>query len=278
MTAKNRRQFRAADLGTPEKAATGINDALLDVYRRLEAEEDELSGVQTTINNLTPTALALAAVGSSPNANGASVSYSDPTYTLTLQPTDGTSPGVISAANQTINRSGVVLTFNGQCNHDDIIRLNSTRSIQFNGGSSHAIRYAGNVTTGLQFIGDNFEYQPNSTSGQMYYPGAVNAERFGIITKDDQSGSPGNVTTTAHAGRAAFTATGAATDTAITITNNTAGRAFAVGDDVYVQLLDLDTTLTHVKAVLTANTITVTGNAAATATCKFAWFVVRLRT
>lgn len=277
MTAKNRRQFRAADLGTPEKAATGINDALLDVYRRLEAEEDELSGVQTTINNLTPTALALAAVGSSPNANGASVSYSDPTYTLTLQPANGTHPGVISGANQTLSSGSVVLTM-AETHFTNTVKLANTEAIQFNNSSTEAIRYAGNVTTGLQFIGDNFEYQPNTTSGQMYYPGAVNAERFGIITKDDQSGSPGNVTTTAHAGRAAFTATGAATDTAITITNNTAGRAFAVGDDVYVQLLDLDTTLTHVKAVLTANTITVTGNAAATATCKFAWFVVRLRT
>lgn len=270
MTAKSRRQFRVSDLANPETAAKGMNDVLLDIYRRLEAEEDELQGVRTTINNLTPTALALAAVGSSPNANGASVSYSDPTYTLTLQPADGTYPGVISGANQTLNSGAVVLTL-GLTTITSTMSVSGTTAIQFNGSSSNFIRVAGGGGFGT---GTNLEL--GSASGivlnqQVWAADQLGADRFEVNDKDDQSGTPGNFTTTRSAGRAAI----AAGATQVVITNNTSGKAFAATDDVFIQLITADATLTRVIAVMTANTLTITGNAAATAAVSLSWWVLK---
>lgn len=273
MTAKARRQFRAADFADPDKAAKGVNDVLLDIYRRLEAEEDEIAGVQTTINNLDPTALALAAFGSSANSSGASVSYSEPTYTLTLQPADSSNPGGISTGSQTFPGSGFTKTFSGQVDFTQVVQLTSTNQLRFNSSSAEYIRYAGtSLGSSMDFASATGFY----FGGRIRSSGIIDADRFGVENKDDQSGTPGNFTTTRSAGRGAFTITGAGTDTTIVITNNTAGKAFAATDDAFVQLLDLNATLTSVKAVCTANTLTITGNAAATvANCKFSWFVLK---
>lgn len=59
-----------------------------------------------TLNQSSHDPITLAAVGSSPNANGASLS----TQVLNLQPADGTNPGVITAGTQTI---GGAKTFSG---------------------------------------------------------------------------------------------------------------------------------------------------------------------
>jgi len=213
----------------------------------------------------------ITAYGSAPNAAGGTITGT----ALTLQPTDGTNPGGISGTSQTLSVSPNIVTFAGQVNHSNVIRLSASNSVQFNGSSTQYIRYASNITTGLQFGGDNFEFQPTATTSVLYYSQKINADRYGIIAKDDQSGTPGNFTTTRSAGRAAFTATGAATDTVIVITNNTAGKAFAATDDAYVTFIDLDATATTMKAVCTANTLTVTANAAATATCRFSWWLLK---
>src|SRR5258707_1938617 len=55
---------------------------------------DPLEGTLNTVSNV-----ALTAIGSSPNANGASL---DNLQNLTLQPADGTHPGLLTAAAQTI--------------------------------------------------------------------------------------------------------------------------------------------------------------------------------
>lgn len=41
-----------------------------------------------------PTSLALTAVGSTPNGSSATLAYAAGAYTLTMQPTDGTNPGI----------------------------------------------------------------------------------------------------------------------------------------------------------------------------------------
>ena len=198
------------------------------------------------------------------------MSYVDPTYTLTLQPADGTYPGIISGANQTLSTGAVVLTM-AETHFTNIIKLDGTKSIQFNNSSTEAIRYASNTLTGLQFIGDNFEFQPNAATGQLYYPQKMVVDRLGFDAKDDQSGTPGNFTTTAHAGRAAIAA-GTAT---VVITNNTAGRAFAATDDVYWSWLDNDATAVSMTAVAAANTITFTASLNATANTRFSWWVAK---
>lgn len=83
---------------------------------------------------------------------------------------------------------------------------------------------------------------------------------------DDTSGTPGNATINLQSGRCAIN-TGAAT---CVITNNrvtTETRAF-------IQIESLDATAIRFKAVCTANTITVTANANATAPVVFGWWII----
>lgn len=102
-------------------------------------------------------------------------------------------------------------------------------------------------TTGLRFRDHFYSRQMNLTSG-------------------DSSASPGNATINAPCGKSAI----ASTASACVITNS----RVTTSSLIFITPLDNDTTLTSWKAVPTANTITVTGNAVAAATWKFQWLVV----
>jgi hypothetical protein len=92
-------------------------------------------------------------------------------------------------------------------------------------------------------------------------------EQFGIITKGDSTGTPGNATLNTGSGRSAF-AVGAAT---VVITNS---RATATSH-ILVTAIDRDTTCVElVNTVNAAGSFTVTCIAAATATTKFHWLLV----
>lgn len=92
------------------------------------------------------------------------------------------------------------------------------------------------------------------------------ADRFNVTSFTDSSGTPGNSSSNVMSGRAAFAAAG----TAVVLTTNKAQAT----SNLFVQLEDLDTTATRVKAVCAAGSCTVTANAAATATTKFYWMLV----
>lgn len=82
----------------------------------------------------------------------------------------------------------------------------------------------------------------------------------------DSSGTPGAAAINKPAGRSAI-ALGA---TAVVISNN----LVTANSKVFVQLRSADATLLYVTVATGAGTITVTGNAAATADVVFDWFVV----
>jgi hypothetical protein len=98
--------------------------------------------------------------------------------------------------------------------------------------------------------------------------GSTTVTRVGSLTvlSTDSSGTPGNATINTLSGRAAFAAAG----TTVVVTNSTV----AATSKVFVSLRAGDSTLTSVRVTPAAGSFTVTGNAAATATTIFDFFVV----
>ena len=82
----------------------------------------------------------------------------------------------------------------------------------------------------------------------------------------DSTGTPGNATLHKGAGKSAI----AAGASACVVTNSLVSATSLV----LISPLDNDATLVTFKAAAGAGSFTVTGNAAATATWKFAWMVV----
>lgn len=258
-------------LKTADETLDRVQQAVDEAIRRLELA---VAGVQTDITTAVaaidpPNTLALAAFGSAPNANGATLAYAAPAYTLTLQPASATQPGGVTA---TGTQTFAGIKEFGEVHISSTLKMTGTNSIQFFSTSTEYIRYAGGSGIGT---GTNIEFG----SAQGFYfnnnvwlaAAQLSANRYHISTRDDKSAAPGNFTTTAHAGRCAI----AAGATAVVITNNTAGKAFAATDEAFVTFIDLDGTATVVKAVMTANTLTITANAAATANTRLSWFVVK---
>lgn len=122
-------------------------------------------------------------------------------------------------------------------------------------------------------------FTSGTVSGVAVTGGSINNTPIGATTRNtlagtsfaltttDQSATPGNVTSTAHSGRAAF----AAGTNSVTVTH--AGAALA--DNVQVTLVGAaDATLTAITGVTTAaGSFTVTGNA--TAAKAFAYLIVK---
>lgn len=118
-------------------------------------------------------------------------------------------------------------------------------------------------------VGDDGTLRSVSLLGTQY-----DGQRAAVLTRaravagEDLTSTPGNVSTELCAGRAAI----AAGASSMTISLPFAKTA----DDVHVTLRDADTTLTRIRAKVTADgTITVAGNATATATVTFAWELVK---
>ncbi len=82
----------------------------------------------------------------------------------------------------------------------------------------------------------------------------------------DTTGTPGNTTQNTYSGRVSIAALG----TAVVITNN----KITTASKVFVQLQSVDATAKSAVAVCTSNAITITLNAAATATTNLAWHLV----
>ncbi len=82
----------------------------------------------------------------------------------------------------------------------------------------------------------------------------------------DSTGTPGNATIDASAGKSAIALGGSSA----TITNSLA----TVNSLVFITPLDLDATLVSYKAIATANSFTITGNTTATAIWKFQWLLI----
>ena len=83
----------------------------------------------------------------------------------------------------------------------------------------------------------------------------------------DSSGTPGNATQSVMRGRAAFAAAGST----VTITNSIC----TANASVFVQLQTGDATLTRVTVVPGAGSFVVTGNAPATGTTVFDYFIIQ---
>ena len=97
-------------------------------------------------------------------------------------------------------------------------------------------------------------------------PGIVKTSNL-QATYTDSSGTPGNVTNNSPRGRAAF----AAASATVTVTSS----LVTATSSVFVQRETADATLTTILSVVpAAGSFTVTGNAAATGTTKFSFFVV----
>jgi len=93
--------------------------------------------------------------------------------------------------------------------------------------------------------------------------------KFGKIfieNPGDSTGTPGAATINVPIGKSAI----AAAASSVVITNSQC----IAGTKVFITPLDIDATLVQYMAVATAGSFTVTGNAAATATWKFDWFLV----
>jgi hypothetical protein len=108
--------------------------------------------------------------------------------------------------------------------------------------------------------------------------GAINGTPIGATTPStvktsdlqatfiDSSGTPGNVTNSAPRGRAAFAAAG----TSVVVTSTLVAATSAV----FVQLRDIDATMTRVTVIPGAGSFTVTSGAASTTPTSFDFLVV----
>jgi len=98
--------------------------------------------------------------------------------------------------------------------------------------------------------------------------GSTTVTRVGSLTvlSTDTSGTPGNATINTLSGRAAFAAAG----TTVVVTSS----SVTANSKVFVSLRGGDATLVSVRVTPAAGSFTVTGNAAATATTIFDFFVV----
>ena len=102
-----------------------------------------------TISQSSHDPVTLAAVGSSPNANGASLS----SQALTLQPADGTNPGLLTAGTQTI---GGAKTFSGAISASNLSGTNTgDQTITLTGGvtGSGTGSFAATVVTNANLTG-----------------------------------------------------------------------------------------------------------------------------
>lgn len=125
----------------------------------------------------------------------------------------------------------------------------------------------GNATNGASLFGATSVGSGNTltiSSGAVLRLGATSSFAAAVT---DSSGTPGNATQNTDRGRAAF----AAAASTVTITNS----QVAANSTVLAQLGGADATLTSVRVTPGAGSFTVTGNAAATGTTPFDYFIIQ---
>ncbi len=125
----------------------------------------------------------------------------------------------------------------------------------------------GTVTIAPATAGNINNMNIGQTTRALISGSQVDGNYYRVNTFSDTSGTPGNATIDLGAGRCAFAAAG----TAVVVTNSLCTATSIV----MVTLRTVDATLKYVTATTAAGSFTVTGNAAATATTVFDWFLVR---
>lgn len=125
----------------------------------------------------------------------------------------------------------------------------------------------GTVTIAPVTTGNINNMNIGQTTRALMSASQVDGNYYRVNTYSDTSGTPGNATIDLGAGRCAFAAAG----TAVVVTNSLCTATSIV----MVTLRTVDATLKYVTATTAAGSFTVTGNAAATATTVFDWFLVR---
>lgn len=191
----------------------------------------------------------LTAVGSSPNADAASLSG----QALTLQPADGSNPGLISTGAQTIAGAK---TFSAALKAFSLA-VNSGQILDFAPGvdancyayrsATDTIRTPANLNVGSDLVA---EYRVKVSSG-------------------DSTGSPGDATINKSAGTSAV----AATNTTCVITSN----RIASGAMIFITPIDTDAGFAAGFKAVTAGgggSFTLTLGAAAVGNPKFSWLVI----
>lgn len=239
-------------------AATSFDLARFSNRLRLQAED--VGYFQTFINDITNSYVgSLAAIGSTPNANGASLTAG----VLTLQPASATLGGVLTAGVQTI---GGVKTFAANTAYSENISLSSTKYLNLDGTTAgdNGISYnAGTFTFSIRVSGGT----PVSINASAGTVGFGNYKH--TFTMGDSTAAPGNATLNNPSGKSAI-AIGASS---VVITNSQVTAASIV--EAHVQQAAADATLTQVlRTSSAAGSFTIYGNANATAATVVAWRVI----
>lgn len=174
-----------------------------------------------TINQGSHDPVTLVAVGSSPNANGASLS----TQVLTLQPADGTNPGVLTAGTQTIggaktfsSTTTVANLIDSGLTVDTVPYANGSKQLTSSVVSSTELGYLSGVTSAIQTqlnnkantalsnltttsINQNLIFNTGSTAIVKTQDSTGTTKALSINTGDvSSSGGSGNITISSGSG------------------------------------------------------------------------------
>lgn len=206
----------------------------------------------------------IAAFGSSPTANGATISGS----AITLQPADGTHPGAISTGAQTIAGAK---TFSGTVTGSGFFTAN-TAGYGFGGssGSTQGFWASGsNTLMTWAGAGNHAEIQSNGgVVGARFNSTGIdltaNTDAEVTMAATDSSGTPGAATVNKPSGQAAI----AAAAGSVVITNSLAKTTSVIT----ATLQATDTTCVAIKNVIPASgSFTINVNAACTGNTKVGW-------
>lgn len=122
--------------------ADGTNPGVLSTGAQTIAGNKTFSGTigASNLSGTNTGDVTLGAVGSSPNSNGASLSG----QALTLQPADGTNPGLITSGTQSL---GGVKTFNARVNVDSGLDVSSAGTLSIGANTATTINIGKSGTT-----------------------------------------------------------------------------------------------------------------------------------
>lgn len=244
--------------------------------------------------------LTLATVGSTPAAAGASLSG----QVLTLQPANASNGGVVSTTTQTFAGAKTVSSVftSSVAANSDAFAMGAGAQINFGGrnlkddGSNLILSSGAFVGNGIQKnsssvpvgVGSQVTDAVNRHAVQVYCSNTLSSAGTNLVSFEnpqntqvlyigpngefghkytDSTGTPGAATINKPAGKSAI----AALATTVVVTNS----VVAAADIIQLTPLDIDATATNWKAVPAAGSFTVTVNAAATATWKFSWYVIK---
>jgi hypothetical protein len=228
--------------GTLTLTSTTINiNGILDAQNITDASGITITSPTVTINGTVFNPLSLAVVGSTPNANGASVSA----FQITLEPADNTHPGVLTSGTQTI---GGNKTFTGTT---DIPVITDATSITLT---------APTVTINGTAIAPLTVTAPSGVSNSH----GATASGYALTLTPADATNPGLLTATTQtiAGNKTFSGTTTIASTVIAPLTVTAvgGASSANGATASAYALTLTPADATNPGLLTATTQTIAGN------------------